>query len=421
MYTGKIRAGLKADIAVIGGGTAGVFAAISAARNNVDTILVEKNSRLGGTVTRAGVNYPGLFFAWGKQIISGPCYEAIERTISLGGAVMPEISFHPENHWHEQILLNPFVYSAVIYQMCREAGVRIISNTILADAAEDTDGVHLILAGKDGMCAADVKVAIDATGDATLARFLGYECMKSEQQQPATLCNHISGYDFSAVDCRTLKESFSHAGLADYVTPQLLISWLKNHKLDYHIPCINADTALGREVLEETALLLLLDTYRFLRTIPGLENFTVDYIAEETGVRETNRILGEAVISAEDYISGKSYDDAVSYAFYPIDLHVFSGIEQKFFEENIVGKIPYRALIPRGAKRLLCAGRCLSSDTYANSGLRVEAVCMSSGQVAGCAAALAVHESDFVGNIDYDSLLASLREIGAIVPERMKN
>ena len=62
---------------VIGGGTAGVFAAISAARTGARTVLIEKNARLGGTVTYGGVNYPGLFFAWGKQIIGGPCFEAI--------------------------------------------------------------------------------------------------------------------------------------------------------------------------------------------------------------------------------------------------------------------------------------------------------------------------------------------------------
>ena len=90
---------LSADVVVIGGGTAGVFAAISAARNGNKTILVEKNSMLGGTMTAAGVNYPGLFFAWGKQIIGGPCWESIERTVALGGAVLPSISFHPKHHW----------------------------------------------------------------------------------------------------------------------------------------------------------------------------------------------------------------------------------------------------------------------------------------------------------------------------------
>lgn len=82
---------IKTDVLVIGGGTSGVFAAIAAARCGARVLAAEKNGILGGTVTVAGVNFPGLFFAWGKQIIAGPCFEAIERTVKLGGAVMPEI------------------------------------------------------------------------------------------------------------------------------------------------------------------------------------------------------------------------------------------------------------------------------------------------------------------------------------------
>ena len=137
----KIQRELKADVAVVGGGTAGVFAAIAAAKSGAKTILIEKNSILGGTMTAACVNFPGLFFAWGKQIIAGPCWEAIEKTIELGGAKMPQISFKPERHWHEQILVNRFVYTAVITGMCRDAGVIVISNAMLADAQETETGV----------------------------------------------------------------------------------------------------------------------------------------------------------------------------------------------------------------------------------------------------------------------------------------
>ena len=83
----------ESDVVVIGGGTAGVFAAISAAKNGVKTILVEKNSTLGGTVTTGGVNFPGLFFAWGRQIIDGPCWDAIKRTVELGVAKRPEFQY----------------------------------------------------------------------------------------------------------------------------------------------------------------------------------------------------------------------------------------------------------------------------------------------------------------------------------------
>ena len=75
---------IQTDVVVVGGGTAGVFAAIAAARCGAKTVLIEKNSTLGGTMTVANVNFPGLFFAWGRQIVDGPCWEAILRTASVG-------------------------------------------------------------------------------------------------------------------------------------------------------------------------------------------------------------------------------------------------------------------------------------------------------------------------------------------------
>ena len=156
--------------------------------------------------------------------------------------------------------------------------------------------------------------------------------------------------------------------------------------------------------------------YRFYRSIKGLENLQIEVTARETGVRETNRIVGEYTVSAEEYIRGERYEDSICYAFYPIDLHVMNGIEQTFHEPDVVSKVPYRALIPKGAKRVLCAGRCISSDTYANSALRVEAVCMATGQAAGCAAAIASQQKISVLDVPYAEVCKALNNIGAIIP-----
>ena len=117
-----------------------------------------------------------------------------------------------------------------------------------------------------------------------------------------------------------------------------------------HIPCTDADTSAGKTILEQRALSELLKVYKFFRKIKGLENLTIDFIAEETGVRETNRIIGEYEITAEEYINGTLYPDSVCYAFYPIDLHVMEGINKIFHSENVVAKVPYRALIPKNSK-----------------------------------------------------------------------
>ena len=159
---------------------------------------------------------------------------------------------------------------------------------------------------------------------------------------------------------------------------------------------------------------MMLKLYSFYRGIRGLENLRVDFVAEETGVRETNRIVGMYTVTADEYINGTMYDDAICYSFYPIDLHVMNGIKQMFHKDNIVSKIPYRALVPKDSKHIICAGRCISSDTDANSAIRVQATCMATGQAAGCAAAIACKEDTMLKNISLDKLRESLLKIGAI-------
>lgn len=408
---------LNADVVVIGGGTAGVFAAIAAARSGAKTILIEKNTILGGTMIGAGVNYPGLFFAWGKQIISGPCWESIERTVSLGGAVIPKITYKPERHWHEQIRVNKFIYTHVLFDMCREAGIDVLCNSMISYVSETENGVKLVVTGKGGLASVVAKAVIDATGDADATRMAGYEVCKSETLQPSTLENHITGYDIDAVSEEEIASAFPKADLPGYLTPLHIVNMLRNHSIGVHVACDNADNSRGKTELEIKAYSAVMSIYRFMRGIKGLENLEVDYVAHETGVRETNRILGESTVTADDYISGKHYADSVCYAFYPIDRHVMGGIEQVFHKPDVVSEIPYSALTPRGSKHIICAGRCISADTYANSAIRVEATCMATGQAAGCAAALAAKNDIKVSDVCCTELWAALRNIGAIVPE----
>lgn len=416
-YSCDIKRTVSADVAVIGGGTAGVFAAISAAKTGAKTVLIEKNNILGGTVTVANVNYPGLFFAWGKPIIDGPCMEAVRRTIKAGGAVMPKISRKPEYHWQEQILLNRFIYTAVLFQMCDEAGVTVLCSAMISDVAEEKDGLCLIVTDKSGLLQIKAKKAIDATGDANLCQIAGYAVEKSAEQQPATLQNHISGYDISAIPTEEIRNGFSSSDLPDFVTADDLIRYLRIQKIDMHVASVDADTSEGKTALEKRAYYQTLKAYEYLRSMKGLEGLRIDFAAEETGVRETNRIVGESTVTEEDYIGGKFYPDSVCYAFYPIDRHVPDGIVQRFHEEDVTAKIPYRALIPKKSKHILCAGRCISSDIYANSAVRVEAVCMATAQAAGCAAALAAESGAEVKKVPYPSLCRALEAIGAIVPK----
>ena len=404
------------DVAVIGGGTAGVFAAISAAKTGVKTVLIEKNSRIGGTITSGGVNYPGLFYAWGKQIIGGPCWEAIERTAALGGAAIPTFVYKPAHHWQEQILLDKVVYTKVLYDMCREAGVTVMTSAMLSAASEAEGGVSLLVTDKAGILSVEAKAAIDATGDATLATMLGYETVRSEIQQPATLDNHLVGYRKSDVDLADLKEKWEASPLSKKAPLSRVLWYLDIAKINSHVDSVSVDLPECRARLEERAIDELYLHIALLRTVRGLENLSVDRVADEVGVRETVRVVGEHIVTVEEYVRGEKYEDAICNAFYPVDLHVEQGIEQTFLADGVVPTIPYRALIPKGAKRLLVAGRCLSSDTYANSALRVQAPCMAMGQAAGVSAALAAKDEKNVRDLSLEKIRGALSSIGAILP-----
>jgi hypothetical protein len=155
---------------------------------------------------------------------------------------------------------------------------------------------------------------------------------------------------------------------------------------------------------------------RFIRTLPGCENARLVRMPAETAVRETYRIVGEAIITRDDYVAARAFPDAVCHSFYPIDLHDERGVAPEPLRPGRVPTVPLGALVPRGRRHLLVAGRSVSSDRLANSALRVQASCMAMGQAAGSAAALAARSGTTPGEVPLDVLRQALREHGAIVP-----
>jgi hypothetical protein len=142
------------------------------------------------------------------------------------------------------------------------------------------------------------------------------------------------------------------------------------------------------------------------------------HLQPETGFRESYRIEGETMVTVNDYTTGRLFDDAISYAFYPVDLHTRKGVKPEPLKPGVVPTIPLRALIPKGSRDLIVAGRCVSSDRLANSGLRVQASCMGMGQAAGVAAALAAKAGTTPLEVPLNEIHDRLREHGQIVPEK---
>ena len=415
------------DIVVIGSGTAGTIAAIQAGRLGMRTLLVEKNGMPGGTTVVAAVNFPGLFHAWGHQVISGIGWELVTSTVETCGETLPDFTSVPDRHWQQQVRVNRAIYAAVACEALYWAGVEVLFHTMPADVKETDNGFQVTLCTKSGLQQIHAKSIVDASGDANVVSMAGYPVNDLETKQPGTLILTLDGYNFDTLNKPQLQLAFQQA-LDD---GELLLNdqtFVRNNIVHFlgqrgdnctHITNIDGRTSAGRSVAEMHTRMSMLRVFRFLRRQPGLENFEITFMAPECGIRETVTIQGEATVTHQDYVEGHLWDDAICYSFYPIDLHYAAGggIDTRPLNRGTFPSVPRGALVPKGSKRMLVAGRTLSSDREANSALRVQASCMAYGQAAAVLAAQAVMNDCGIMETELDKVHALLREHKAIVPD----
>ena len=373
----------EADVLVVGGGTAGTIAAIQAARAGVRTVVVERGTQLGGTTTTGGVSFPGLFDAWGKQIIAGIGWELVRQAVELDNGTLPDFSKVPARHWQNQVHVNQFVYALLAEEACVEAGVTIAYYESPLWVEKTADGWLVETVGPGTYRQMMCQQIIDCTGGASVVGMLNLPRLRESETQPSSLLYKLGGVH--PVGRGQLDQLYVHG--ADSSTSVTLTQ-------------ANLD---GRRSLLKK-LRAQKDTSRLV------------HMQAETAHRESYRIQGETVITVEDYTSGRVFDDAVCYAFYPVDLHTRSGVKPKPLARGTVPTIGLRALVPKGSRDIIVAGRCVSSDRLANSGLRVQASCMAMGQAAGAAAALAAQQKTTPVEVPLEDIRDLLRHHGAIVP-----
>ena len=421
------------DIIVVGGGTAGVVAAIQSGRTGMRTLLVEKNGLPGGTMTAAGIAYPGLFFAWGHQIIAGIGWELVSEAAAESGLPLPDFSSWTgtSRFWRYQVQLNPVVYSSLCDEKLMGSGVEVLYHTMAAEVKPEDEAVELRICTLEGLRTVRARRVIDCTGDAAVCALAGYEVIHPAECQPATLSCKLAGYDRDQLNEARLCEAIDRAVAAGELRYTDL-GWNKNgaslqflrkygDNANHIFPPLPTHTSEGRSRLEMEARSSLLRAWRFLRKQPGMENLSIGFGAFECGIRESAVIRGDTTVSADDYCSGKRYPDAVCNSFYPIDLHDSSqGIVQQQLGEGTVPQVPLRALVPSGSKCFLAAGRCISSDRLANSALRVQATSMATAQAAGAAAAVSIRCGKTVLMTPMENIRKILREHGAILPNPQK-
>lgn len=371
------------DVLVVGGGTAGTVAAIQAGRLGAKTLLLERNSQLGGTMTTGGVAFPGLFDAWGKQVIAGIGWELVKESVELDQGDFPNFAKVPQRHWQNQVFTNQFLYAILCEEKCAAAGVEIAFYEFPQSVIRAEEGWQVDCVGFGTKRRILCRQIVDCTGGAEVVGMLGFPRFREEERQPGSFLYMLGQH---------------HEPGREQI-----------HRIYVH----GADSTNSR-----TATQANLAGRKTILEKVRQEKKRLMHLQPETGFRESYRIEGETVVSVNDYTSGRFFDDAISYAFYPVDLHTRAGVKPEPLKPGVTPTIPLRALIPKGSRDLIVAGRCVSSDRLANSGLRVQAACMGMGQAAGVAAALASKAGSTPLEVPLDEIRQKLREHGQIVPEQ---
>lgn len=417
---------METDVLVIGGGTAGTVAAIQAGRAGARTMLVELGGQLGGTTTTGGVAFPGLFHAWGRQVIAGIGWDLVQKAVELDSGLMPDFTAVPPpgKHWQHQVRVNGPLYAALAEEAVLAAGVTLCYYESPLAVEPAGSGWLVDLAGKGQRRRVHCRQLIDCTGGADVVGMLALPRLREKTTQPGTMIFELDGYDIKKLDAQVIQQRYEEAlgegrlKPGDYAKPHgqfihFLAGKGSNAQHVFGADSSTSATKTRANIAGRSSVLRLL---RFIRTLPGCEHARPARMMTETAVRETYRIVGETLITVDDYTSGRRFRDAVCHAFYPVDLHDEHGVEPKALKPGTVPSIPLRALVPKGSRNLLVAGRSVSSDRLANSALRVQASCMAMGQAAGAAAALAVQGQGGPLDVPLERLKELLVQHGAIVP-----
>lgn len=446
------------DVIVCGGGTAGSCAAIAAARTGARTLIVEQFGFLGGTQTAAlVVPYMG-YHAGQEQLITGLHQEIIDRLAAWPGGCNSR-AFNYE------------LLKYVLEDMALEAGVDLMYHTFLADAvvgsARDTQQAprleRVVVCNKSGRQALVARQFIDCTGDADIAFNAGVPC---ESGRPEDGLNQSASLRFvlGNVDLEALSVKITELTGRPSQPPQIQMGFSKGHtvapKIEalidqaseegvftpeeggyiqfFSVPGRPGEVAFncpritfvngakaedltrvqveGRKIIPK-----IMDFCR--RYLAGFDDAYLLLTAPMPGIRESRRIVGEYVLTAEDCLQPTRFPDRIAKSCYPVDVHNPSGVgvTLKHLPPGEYHDIPYRCLVPLGVDDLLVAGRCISATFEAQAAIRIEPTCRAMGEAAGTAAALCLELDCSPRMLSPDVLLERLSRNGANVWDSSSN
>lgn len=440
-----------ADVLVVGGGIAGVMAALAAGRTGARTLLVERFGSLGGTGTAAMMNLFYVPYAASRGLIR----ELFDRLIGRGGAIPGEF-----------VVYDPELYKVTALEMLAEAGARVLLHTFVSDVVLDGRDLRGIVAeNKSGRQAILSRVTVDASGDGDIAARAGAPYIKGRERdgkmRPMTLIFRMGGVDVPRLVeyVRLHPDDFSpdplqcmldlehqmirifgffkmveEAKARGELWPDCYYFRVESVLPDRGVLTVNATRVYGvdgtnaedlsRAEIETRHQMIRLAAWARAR-VPGFERSFILDSANTIGVRETRRIRGEYLMTEEDILAGRHYDDVVG-----VDAnqqnprqqggHPPDGKEggpqdaeaREMVAKMFVYEIPYRALVPREIDGLLVAGRCLSVDHHADVYTRNQGTAMATGVAAGVAGALSARAGVAPRSVDIRAVQRELTRLG---------
>ncbi len=400
------------DVLVVGGGPAGLAAAVSASRNGARTLLVERYGFLGGMGTAGGVtNFAGLYGRRGgvmQPLVRGVVDELLPRIEALGGLNTPQDGLQGRIRVRSYDVA---AYKCAADGLLADAGVELLLHALAVGVLQEPDGAitAVLVETRSGRQALLARQVVDCSGDADIAHHAGvpYELGDGagDALYPSTMFR-IGGVDapralaaigeFKAIDAlmeqAAARYDFPRRGAI--LRPQRDPSqWRANvtQLRNAEGRAVDATDARQFSAAEVEGRRQIVEYMRFLRAeVPGFEAAEVAEIAAQVGIRESRRIQAAYRLSGEDVLGGASFPDSIGLNAWPVEMHLAGRIEWAFPRDadNAFNQLPWRMLVPPGVPNLLVAGRCAGMEHLGQSAARASGACFVMGQAAGTAAAL---------------------------------
>ncbi len=415
------------DVVVAGGGTAGHIAALQAARAGVKTAVIEAGTMLGGTTTSGGVNMPNHFFSTNGPVVQGIGWELYTRSKEIEGLPIPDYrKRRPVETPGYYSYINVPIYAAVAEEEAIKAGVILHYHEFVADVKAVGNRWEITSLGRGIRRITRAREIIDCTGDSDVLRILGLGVLHSKVRQPGTYQYKIENIEHEQIwekEVQALYEEAMRDGVlekGDFAYPNMLP--FKNY-LDHgghngtHIYDADTSDADGQTRANLEGRARMLRMFKFVTSsIPGCERAVLKTMYPHALARETYRAVGEYIVTKKDFMQATDFEDKVCNAFNYIDLHSReTGCDVYFHEsKDLLPKVPFRALIPKGSSRITVAGRIVSAERVAFAGIRAQCTCMAMGQAMGAAAALAVKQKVPSREITAGDIVALTVEHGAV-------